>query len=145
MPNNSAQQTANAQAGNQAKALQELQQAIAKNVGTWDTAFQTNPNPATQWGGIAPPSFAGQPSTIGGGSFGGSGGSSGFRNAFGPWNPSPQGGAAPSLVAMAGGGGRNGQTQGKGLKNPVSGWEGVSGGYPGGERGGGPARGHYGA
>lgn len=71
MPSNSAQQTAQAQQGQQNQAEQFLAQQRQLAEKQWANFFSQNPNPASQWGRLQAPSFAGMPSTIGGGTIGG--------------------------------------------------------------------------
>jgi hypothetical protein len=73
MPSNSAAQSAAAQQGNQNQAEQYLAQQKQQALGDWASFFTQNPSPASGWGAIKPPSFAGEPSTVGGGYIGGSG------------------------------------------------------------------------
>lgn len=88
MPSNSAQQTAQAQQGQQNQAEQFLAQQRQLAEKQWGDFFSQNPNPATQWGRIQGPSFAGQPSMIGGGTIGGpSGGTLQGATGGGPMQP----------------------------------------------------------
>jgi hypothetical protein len=66
MPSNSASQSAAAQQGNQNQAEQFLAQQRQLAESQWANFFKSNPDPASTWGAIKPPSFSGAPSYIGG-------------------------------------------------------------------------------
>ena len=73
MPSNSAQQTQQQQQSQQLQAEQYAAQQRQLAEQQWADFFKSNPSPASTWGKITPPSFAGSPATIGGGSINGKG------------------------------------------------------------------------
>lgn len=120
MPSNSAQQTAQAQQGQQNQAEQFLAQQRQLAEQQWGNFFSQNPNPASTWGRIQGPGFSGMPSTLGGGTIGGPSGGT-LQGALGGMQPGggsfmTPGGAktGPELMGMiqakglGGGGGRPG-------------------------------------
>jgi hypothetical protein len=66
MPSNSAAQAQQNQQNNQNQAEQFLAAQRQQAETAWSNFFKSNPDPASTWGKIAPPSFAGAPSYIGG-------------------------------------------------------------------------------
>jgi hypothetical protein len=87
MPSNAAAQAQQNQQNQQNQAEQFLAQQRQQAESQWQNFFSNNPSPASTWGAIKPPSFAGEPTTLGGGYIGGSGK---LKDAMSGMPPPPQ-------------------------------------------------------